>query len=144
MPVLIVAILSLLVFVAVMVVLFFAALAENRQMRRIHFDPSACPFTLSLSDAFDPDHAVLWTTQIPVLELINAAGARGISYERIFRLYAAAARSYPELYDGSSFAEWLLFLQQSDLIAMGSHRVKITGHGREFLRCCVAGIPVAA
>ncbi len=144
MPVLMIALASVLVFIAVMVLLAMAALAEYGQMQRIRFDPAARPFSLSLTEAFDPEHAILWGTQIPALLLVSSAGGRGLAYNRLYHAYLEAARHYPELYEGSSFAQWLFFLEQNELVTLTSYRVRITGYGREFLKHCLAETAVAA
>jgi hypothetical protein len=60
-----------------------------------------------------------------------------VPYDRLYRAYQAAAASFPELYEGSSFAQWLLSLQRSELIALASYRVKITESGRSLLQHCM-------
>ncbi len=144
MPVLMIALASVLVFIAIMVLLALAALAEYGQLQRIRFDPSAQPFSLVLTEAFDPEHAILWGTQVSALLLINSAGARGLAYNRLYHAYTETAQRYPELYEGSSFAQWLFFLEQNELVTLTSYRVRMTGYGREFLKHCLAEVAVAA
>ncbi|MFB3814265.1 MAG: hypothetical protein ACE14L_09140 [Terriglobales bacterium] len=144
MPVLMIVVTSVLALVAIVTMLAVAAASENGLMQRIHFDPAARPFTLTLTEAFDPEHAVLWGTQLPALLLIDAAGGRGMRYSRLLQVYERTAACYPELYEGSSFAEWLLFLERNELAVLGSHRVRMTPYGREFLRHCAAESAVAA
>ena len=136
MPLLLMVVAAVLVFVGILVLLAVAALSEYAQLRRIHFDPAARPFTLSVSEAFDPAHVILWSTQIPALQLIASGGSSGVDYRRILTAYEAAARVFPELYEGSSFAQWLFFLQRSELVTLTSYRVKITEYGRDFLHYC--------
>lgn len=130
-------------FVVVMALLAVALVAERGQLRRIRYDPEARPFTLSLTEAFDPDHAILWSTQVPALQLIGNAGPRGVTYHRLFCCYERTAQRYPELYDGCSFAQWLSFLQGAELITVSTYRVRITRTGRCFLEC-VAEVAMAA
>jgi hypothetical protein len=137
MPLLFMVVAALLVFIAVMVLLAIAAVSENGQLQRIHFDPAAKPFVLSLEDAFDPNHALLWSTQVPALQLIASGGSAGVSYNRLYAAYQKTAASFPELYDGSSFAQWLSCLERSNLITLTSYRVKITSYGRDFLWYCL-------
>jgi hypothetical protein len=126
---------AIVAFLIVMALLATAVVAERGQLRRLRYDPDAGPFTLSLTEAFDPDHAILWSTQIPALQLIRNAGPRGVSYHRLFCCYERTAQHYPELYDGCSFAQWLFFLQGAELITVSTYRIKITRTGRYFLDC---------
>ena len=126
---------AIVAFLVVMVLLAVAVVAERGQLRRIRYDPDARPFTLSLTEAFDPDHAILWSTQIPALRLIRDAASRGVTYHRLFCTYERTAQHYPELYDGCSFAQWLFFLQSADLVTVSTYRVRITRTGRYFLDC---------
>jgi hypothetical protein len=89
---------------------------------------------LSITLAFDPDNALVWETQIPILQLISIAGPHGISVRRLHRAYLESARCYPELYEGSSFKRWLEFLECAQLVAcIDEQRVLLTSQGREFL-----------
>jgi hypothetical protein len=65
--------------------------------------------------------------------MVLAAGARGLSPQRLYRFYLASAAAFPELYDGSSFYNWLDFLERSRLITMTQERIVLTPEGREFL-----------
>jgi len=133
---LIVLIVAILAFLTVMLLLAVAAVSEYGQLQRIRFDPSAQPFTLNLNDAFDPDQSPLWSTQIPALRMIYQAGGRGVKYAELLRVYQQAMQSYPELYEGSSFAQWLFFLYRSELVVLTTYRVKLTAYGRDFLEYC--------
>jgi hypothetical protein len=130
-------------FLVVMALLAIAVIAERGQLQRIRFDTDASPFTLTLTEAFDPDHAILWGTQIPALQFIRKAGIRGVSYHRLFCTYQRASQRYPELYEGCSFAQWLYFLQSTELITVSTYRVRITDTGCYFLDC-VAEVAMAA
>jgi hypothetical protein len=140
---LIVIVAAIAAFLVVMALLGIAIVAERGQLHRIRYDPDARPFTLSLTEAFDPDHAILWRTQIPALELIRHAGPRGVTYHRLFCAYERASQRYPELYDGCSFAQWLFFLQTAELITISTYRIRITRTGCYFLDC-VAEVAMAA
>lgn len=93
---------------------------------------SFCALPVSL--AFDPEYAIIWDTQLPAMELISAAGKRGVAIHHLFRCYLNDACHYPELYDGSSFRQWIQFLESAQLIACNHTRVVLTAEGREFLR----------
>ncbi len=93
------------------------------------------PFTvLSISGAFDPDHAIIWDTQIPALQLIASAGGEGLPIEALYPFYRDSTRHYPELYDGCSFESWLEFLRQTQLVSVGFYRLLLMPDGQEFLR----------
>jgi len=131
---------AVLCFISVMVLLAFAAVCEYGQLRHIRFDPAARPFTLTLDDAPATDCALLWATQLTALQQLHASGSRGVKYEALYRTYQAAAGAYPELYEGSSFAQWLLFLDKQNLLALNRSRVTLTEHGQQFLQQCEAAL----
>jgi hypothetical protein len=137
MPLLFLIVVSVLVFLAIIILMAIAAASERAQLRRIHFDPAAQPFALPLSKAFHAEQAPLWSTQIDALQLIASAGMDGLEYDRVYREYQKTARAFPELYEGCGFAQWLFFLQRLELVALTSYRIKITAYGREFLNYCV-------
>ncbi len=116
-----------------------AALSCRQQVRRplVQVNRPSVPHArfdlLCIEDAFDPDRAVLWETQVPALELIAKAAGYGVSFDELKSEYDAAARLYPELYEGSSFHAWLEFLIAQDLIARKMGAVAITSDGRAFL-----------
>jgi hypothetical protein len=87
----------------------------------------------SVAQAFDPDYAVIWDTQLPALQLISRAGPKGMRAQQLCPFYNQSARCYPELYDGSSFGSWLEFLEKEQLIRKKTTRVFITAEGQEFL-----------
>ncbi len=89
---------------------------------------------LSISDAFDPECAVIWDTQVPALRLIAQAGHEGLPIEELYTSYTQASRRYPELYDGSTFESWLEFLRRSGLVSIGLHRVLRMPEAEQFLR----------
>ena len=137
MPLLLVLIVSLLGFAAIMTLLTVAAASEYGQWRRLRRDPNAQAFTLSLCDAFDPEHVLLWSSQVEALRLIESGGKAGVGYPQVETAYRAAAARFPELYDGSSMAQWLLFLQRSELVVLTWTRVRITPYGRSLLQHCL-------
>jgi len=125
---LIIVAIAVLAFVAVMILLAVAAVSEYGQWQRIRFDASAQPFMLSLNEAFDPDHALLWSTQIPALRTIHQAGSRGVKYAELLRTYQQAMRTFPELYEGSSFPVAALpapvGVDRADHLSGEAHRVR--------------------
>jgi hypothetical protein len=86
----------------------------------------------SVAQAFDPDYAILWETQVPALELIDAAGLDGVHARQLYGFYRSSARLYPELFDNSTFRSWLQFLEQERLITRVGKRVFITAEGHAF------------
>ena len=139
MPVLILAIISVVLFVATLSLLGFAEFAETRKLRMM--DAAAggsCPFrVLSVCDAFEPDYAVLWETQVPALRFIAAAGTKGVGRNQLYAFYRHAAACFPELYEGTGYQQWLDFLQEAELIklvALRENRIAITPQGVQFLR----------
>ena len=137
MPLLFLVVICVALFLGVVALLAFAAATERRQLRQLRSDPAARAFPLEFNQAFDPQHAILWSTQIPSLRLIESGGSTGIEYKRLAGEYQRTAASFPELYEGSSFAQWLVFLHRSGLVDLGSRRVILTPYGREFLHYCV-------
>lgn len=114
---------------------FRADVAARKQCRQISLWSKGRPFSaLSVADAFDPDHALIWDTQIPALQQIAATGGKGIPLERLYLQYAQSARVYPELYDGSSFGHWIEFLEEAQLIILLRYRVFLTLEGHEFVK----------
>jgi hypothetical protein len=137
MPLLFVLVASLLGFAAIMTLVAIAAASEYGQLQRLRHDPSAQPFTLSLCDAFDPEHVLLWSSQLEALRLIASGDKTGVEYQRLEAAYRGAAARFPELYEGSSFAQWLFFLQRSEVVVLTRSRVKITPYGRNLLQHCL-------
>ena len=126
MPVLILAMISVVVFVFTLTLLGFAEFSEARKLRIMDAARSGAPFrVLSVCDAFEQDYAVLWETQVPALRHIANAGAKGLARHQLFVFYRRAATSFPELYDGSGFQQWLDFLQSAELIALRDDRISL-------------------
>lgn len=84
---------------------------------------------LSIFEAFDPDHAIVWQSQTPALRLI----ASGVSLSALCEFFGHFSSLYPELYEGIRFDEWLRFLQTCDLVARADCEVHLTSNGRQFL-----------
>lgn len=135
MPVLVLAILSIVTFFVTLVLLGVAEWSEARQVRNADALAEGTPFrVLSVCDAFEQEYAVLWETQAPALRLIAQAGPKGVARQRLFILYRRAATQFPELYDGTSFRQWLGFLEHAELVSLRESRVVITPVGLQFLR----------
>ncbi|HYL11988.1 MAG TPA: hypothetical protein VEV41_03080 [Terriglobales bacterium] len=89
---------------------------------------------LSVRDAFDPDHALIWDTQIPALQLIAAAGRKGVAVKHLRPHYVQSSIVYPELYEGSSFWLWIAFLEEAQLVTFDQGRVFLTSQGAHLVK----------
>jgi hypothetical protein len=135
MPVLVLALLSVILFIVTLVLLGFSDASEARKMRMVDASVEGSPFrVLSVCDAFEPEYAFLWETQAPALRFVAAAGAKGVTRPQLFAFYRRAACQYPELYEGSSFQQWLEFLEGAELVFARDGRIGITPQGLQFLR----------
>ena len=85
---------------------------------------------MNIADAFDPERAVLWESQVPALQLIF----NGVPAARLFLFYARYPRQYPELFEDTTFEEWLQFLKRSNLITVEQGEIRLTAEGVEFLQ----------
>jgi hypothetical protein len=118
---------------------------QEREVEEIEAEPAGNPFTvLSIALAFDPDHAIVWETQMPALQLIGEAGVRGIKLRRLYAWFHGSARRYPELYDGSTFPQWLDFLENAKLIVRSGGRIVLTAEGIQFMQYRIAAAPAMA
>jgi hypothetical protein len=88
---------------------------------------------LSIMMAFDPDHALVWETQVPMLQLVSESGQHGVSVRQLRAAYLESTRHYPEIYDDFTFEQWFRFLQNTRLVSRAGRRVLLTNKGREFL-----------
>ena len=135
MPVLILAIASVMVFAAVVVLLCTADTLESRSIRhKRDLAPANPPALLSIAEAFDPVYSVLWEAPVAGLRLIESAGMTGIPAARLYPIYQEAAARFPEIYDGSGFVAWLQFLEDTQLISWNGTRLVLTSDGQAFLR----------
>jgi hypothetical protein len=133
MPVLIVAVAVVVVLVVAVAWVLVGYATRQRESEQIEARLVGQAFTaVEVGDAFDPEFAAIWETQLPALQLVSAAGAKGLAVERLYGFYLASAHAYPELYDGSSFYDWLEFLERSRLIGWRNDRIVLTHEGREF------------
>jgi hypothetical protein len=141
-PVLVV-VAAVVAFVLIVSLLLLADLAERKHVKQLRLGPLSQPFSaLSIVHAFDPERFMLWDTQLPLLEQLHSAGSKGCSLAQLYSFYLQLARRYPELYEGSSFEDWLGFLAASELVRLETDQGHITAEGRqfvqEFVKCRVA------
>lgn len=140
-------------FIVLVTTLSIARLSESREQRRrrhieslVYVPPVILPERLAarrrprfsavtLTDAFEPDTAILWETQMPALQLMFSVGADGLDEEDLRPFYVRSAAAYPELYEGSSFEIWLRFLKEARLVTWQDGLVVITSVGEDFLKC---------
>jgi hypothetical protein len=123
-------------FLAVLVFVIWLA-ADTLKSRAVSHQRNAAslqPFLLSISDAFDPIHSILWQAPIAALELTDSGGNSGIPVTKLCPIYDEAARRFPEIYEGSGFVSWLQFLEETHLIAWDGSNVVLTPEGHAFLR----------
>jgi hypothetical protein len=125
-------------FVLPFIAIFFsralARMPDSRASERIWQEASGKAFSvLSIALAFDPDHALVWETQVPMLQLVAESGRRGISVTHLREAYFESACHYPEIYDGFTFEQWLEFLEDARLVTRTGKHVLLTSKGREFL-----------
>jgi hypothetical protein len=137
-PFLILAIASFVTFFAIV---FLLGLADALESREVRHNVSRCPAAspeeappyLSIPQAFDPVFAVLWDAPVDALKLVDSGGASGIPVSRLRPIVSQAATRFPEFYDGCSFAQWVKFLEDMQLIAWNGQRVSLTAGGQHFL-----------
>ena len=135
MPVLILAIASVLVFLAIVALLSFANTLGSRTLRRKRILRQAKPLApLSITEAFDPIYSALWEAPIAALRLIDSAGTSGIPVASLRPIYEEAADRFPEIYDGCGFLQWLQFLEETQLISWHGYKLVLTPEGEAFLR----------
>ncbi|MGA3211234.1 MAG: hypothetical protein ABSD20_07990 [Terriglobales bacterium] len=111
--------------------LFLATLLEAPEPEHTFrsFDATSLEI-LTISDAFDPERRVLWTSQVPLLQAISSDG----SFGACLRVCDNCLRRYPELYEGTSAESWLRLLQRNNLAEVAGMRIRLTNDGRELLR----------
>jgi hypothetical protein len=136
MPVMILAIASFIFFLLTVALLYIADTLESRTRRdrcRASIQVHGLPL-LSITEAFDPVFSVLWAAPIGALQRIDSTGAAGLPIATLRPIYAAAAASFPEMYDGCNFLQWIQFLEGTGLIVRYGDRAVLTGDGQAFLR----------
>lgn len=122
-----------LVFLAIIVLLFVASVLESRERRRRSAAARRLFPVLSLTNPLDPSYAIVWQTQLPVLEQMSAAGSMGLSVRSLRPSFSQLARRYPELYEGTTFEEWVGFLEQEGLARRTSNTMWLTAEGHTML-----------
>ena len=121
-------------FIAIFFARVMARMPDSRVSERIWQEASGKAFSvLSITLAFDSDHALVWETQVPMLQLVAKSGRRGISVTHLREAYLESARHYPEIYDGFTFEQWLEFLEDARLVTRTGKHVLVTSKGRDFL-----------
>lgn len=97
-----------------------SSLGETPEVQLQHFLSTTAP---------DCELALLWQTQAPVLESLKNMGSVGLRNRELCMLYCCFARSYPELCEGSTFDNWVLTLENAQVIKRNAGRVQITEKG---------------
>jgi len=120
--------------VVVFVVWLAADTLSSRSVRHQRDVASVQPFLLSISEAFDPIHSILWQAPIAALELIDSGSNSGIPVVKLRPIYDEAAHRFPEMYEGHGFVSWLQFLEKMRLISWNGSSVVLTPEGHAFLR----------
>ncbi|HVO59862.1 MAG TPA: hypothetical protein VMT53_02945 [Terriglobales bacterium] len=126
---------SFLVFIAILACLFVAHTLESREITRKRYVWTHRPVCLlSVTQAFEPIYAPLWEAPIAALQLVNSA-ATGIAVTRLLPIFRRASATFPEIYDGCEFVQWLQFLECEGLVCWRPeyNKVTITEKGKEFL-----------
>ena len=113
-------------------------LAEARKNKRRTPRPTPIveppPPILLIEEAFDPVFAVLWEAPISALQLVESAGPAGLRPARLLKIFKSAATSFPEIYDGYTFLQWLACLEAIQFISWRGERLLLAPEGRAFLK----------
>lgn len=131
MTLLFLAIASFLVVVA-FVVWLVADTLESRAVRHQRDVASVQPFLLSISEAFDPIHSILW--QAAIAGANRLARQIGRSRNEVAPNLRRAAHRFREIDEGHGFLSWLQFLEDTRLISWDDRNVALTPVGHAFLR----------
>ena len=91
---------------------------------------------LAIADAYDPDRSVLWENQVGALQRIGSQ----ITVQELALLWEQYLRLYPELYEETTFSDWLAFLQNCKLAESDGTVVRLTSNGRDFLNHLVHNV----
>jgi hypothetical protein len=138
--VLVIAVAALLGFAALICLLLFARFAESRHTSRLPVAPEPLFSGLSYDQAFEDHYELIWQVQVPGLELIRTSGEAGLPVHTLRPWFERTLRSYPDLFEGHTFEEWLEFLQRSRVGRFHNDRVRLTTIGCELLdHCRMAG-----
>ncbi len=122
-----------LVFLAIVALLSIASVLESGERRRRSAASRGLFPVLALTDPLDPSHVIVWQTQLAVLEEMSAAGPMGLAVKRLRPLFSQLARRYPELYEGTTFDEWIGFLEQERLARRSANTMWLTAEGHAML-----------
>ncbi|HEY7096999.1 MAG TPA: hypothetical protein VH437_09765 [Terriglobales bacterium] len=135
MPVLILAIASVLLLIAVLGLVALADALDSRSLRKQVMCASAIPpVCFSIVDAYDPVYSLLWEAPVEALTVVDAAGMTGVRAVTLRRIYKRAAAQFPEIYDGWDFAAWLQFLEKTQLVSWNALNLVVTPDGKAFIR----------
>jgi hypothetical protein len=135
MPVLIVVLAAYLFFFAVISLIAIAEYADARERRR-RGNSGVEPWAIAgftVAQASRPVYTAFWQAQVPVLLLISASGRAGVPVARLTACFRKVSNRFPELFDGCSQAQWILFLEHEHLVSCKTERVTITPQGQQFL-----------
>ncbi len=122
-----------LVFMAIVVLLSIASVLESRERQRRSATSHKLFPVLSLTDSLDPSYVIVWQTQLAVLGQMSAAGSMGLAVKSLRPLFSQLARRYPELYEGTTFDEWVGFLEQERLARRAGNTMWLTAEGHAML-----------
>ncbi len=123
-------------FTCLFVVMFRASAQAQRDLDEASPPAKNCRDTLgplSISDAHDPERNILWDNQIIALQLIGT----GTAIPELLALWKRYVHLYPELYEQTSFWDWLTFLQNCGLVEATGNVLRLTSNGREFLNLLI-------
>jgi hypothetical protein len=124
-------------FISVFVIMLQASTRIENHLRKASASPamnsSDTLGVLSISDAYDPDRSVLWENQVFALQRIGSH----VTIPELLVLWERYLRLYPELYEQTSFSDWLAFLQNCNLVEPNGNVVRLTANGRDFLNVLI-------
>ena len=93
-----------------------------------------CIRCVLIDDMEDCDYTLFWQAQKPALELLASAEPTGALPSRLEKLYHGLARSYPELFEGSDFGDWVQALQKAEVVSKHTNLITITDKGKFILQ----------
>jgi hypothetical protein len=89
---------------------------------------------LSLEESLDPHHGELAAIQVRTLALIREAGHKGVYFNCLRPAYEELASHFPELYDGSTFEQWLRFYHSAHVVVITGANVRLGPQGLRLLQ----------
>jgi len=137
MPVLIIVLSAYLFFFGVIALIAIAEYADRHERRQAVEHAGGPPVSLAgmnAGQASHPHYFGFWQAQVPGLGLIHYAGSAGIYLRNLRPCFAVVCRRFPEIYDGRTLEQWVLFLEQEQLVLCSGPKVKLTRQGSDFLR----------